>query len=118
MLKKEEHENLLKQIADSGGDTANMLDLMQKLRDDFDEREGMLKKYGEKYDGENSPKEDVETEKEKDGVNWKEKYADLERKYKERFFTTPKEVKEETEEDVERDGKKQSFEELFTEREG
>lgn len=93
MLKKEEHENLLKQIADSGGDTANMLDLMQKLRDDFDEREGMLKKYSEKY-------------------------ADLERKYKERFFTTPKEVQEETEEDVERDGKKQSYEDLFTEREG
>lgn len=47
---KSEHENLLKEIAMTGGDTDNMLKLLQKLRDDFDEREGMLRKGGESRD--------------------------------------------------------------------
>ena len=51
-LTKAEHENLLKEIAMTGGDTDNMLKLMQRLRDDFDEREGMLRKYGEERDKE------------------------------------------------------------------
>lgn len=109
---KEEHEGLLKQIAETGGDTENMLDLIQKLRDDYDERIGM----------ENKIQED---ETELGGEKWKEKYEELRRKYIDRFFATPEEakkdmyeVKEEAKEDVKRDGKKVSFEELFEEREG
>lgn len=61
-MTKEEHENLLKEIAMTGGDTDNMLKLMQKLRDDFDEREGMLRKYGEEKD-KNRPDTKGEEEK-------------------------------------------------------
>lgn len=47
---REEYENLLKEIANSGGDTPAMMELLQKLRDDYDEREGLLKRYGEERD--------------------------------------------------------------------
>lgn len=118
MLKKDEHEELLRAIADSGGDTANMLDLMQKLRDDYDEREGMLKKYGETRDGENAEGKDEERSEGEKEVNWREKYDDLERRYKERFFTTPTEVKREQTENIKEDGKEYKYEKLFEEREG
>ena len=56
---------------------------------------------------------------------WKQKYEDLDKswreKYKARFFnseTTPAEVKEEQEENVENDGEVRDYEELFEEREG
>lgn len=51
-MTKQEHDNLLMEIAKSGGDTPKMLELMQKLRDDFDDREGELKRYGEMRDKE------------------------------------------------------------------
>lgn len=44
---REEYINLLKEIGMSGGDTPKMMGLLQKLRDDYDEREGMLKRYNE-----------------------------------------------------------------------
>lgn len=49
-LTKREHEDLLMEIALSGGDTPKMLELMQKLRDDFDDREGQLRRYNEERD--------------------------------------------------------------------
>lgn len=118
MLSKDEHENLLKAIADSGGDTANMLDLMQKLRDDYDEREGMLAKYGETRDGEDAEGKDEERTEGETKVDWRAKYDDLEKRYKERFFTTREEVKEEQTEDIKEDGKEYEYEKLFEEREG
>lgn len=134
---KEEHENLLREIAESGGDTAKMLELMQNLRDDFDEREGELKRYDEKRDKERPEGEAKEDDKirqeskeadredkrerrdplSKDTVSRNE-YDELKRKYIERFFSTPDEAKKSQEEDVKRDGKKQSFEELFEKKEG
>ena len=62
---------------------------------------------------------------ESDSVDWKAKYAQLDadwrKRYKERFMgtsTTPEEVVTEQEENVEEDGEKRSYEELFEEREG
>lgn len=124
ILTKEEHEALLREIAESGGDTPKMLDAMQKLRDEYDERMGELKRYGETYDGENRDRredENREVDERMDGeskIDWESRYRDLESKYRERFFTTPREVKEEQKEDVIEDGKKKSYEELFEEREG
>lgn len=107
---KQEHEDLLKEIAASGGDTPKMLELMQKLRDDFDEREGMLKKLGEKRDSETPEGTRAEEEKirdesrkdnEEDGGERRKAYdalgdtvsrADYEalrRKYIDRFFSDP-----------------------------
>lgn len=60
---KKEHDDLLREIAMTGGDTPKMLELMQKLRDDFDEREGMLRQYGEKAD--KTPPEGIKEAEEK-----------------------------------------------------
>lgn len=137
MLDKDSHENLLKEIAATGGDTPAMLELMQKLRDDFDEREGMLRKDGEAKDSESPDGEDkevdkireesVEDNKEDGGIRRdplsadmvsRAMYDDLRKKYIERFFSNPEEVKQDQEEDVKRDGEGQSFDDLFKKREG
>lgn len=44
---KKEHDDLLKEIAMTGGATPKMMELLQKLRDDYDDRAGMLRKEGE-----------------------------------------------------------------------
>lgn len=68
---REEYTNLLKEIAMSGGDTPKMMGLLQKLRDDYDEREGMLKRYNETagttpIDGEPKAAEEIRQESEED----------------------------------------------------
>lgn len=132
----EEYENLLKEIANSGGDTPAMMELLQKLRDDYDEREGMLKRYGEERDkkapeGSEEEREKIRKESEEDDVEDKgkrriayedyvprEEYETLRKKYIERFFTTPDRAKRDQRENVMEDGKKRSFEQLFKDREG
>lgn len=100
---KEEHENLLREIAETGGDTPTMLELLQKLRDDFDDREGMLRKYGEEKDrkdpvGEQQEDEKIRNESKEDNAEDngmrrdpmetvpKADYEELRRQYIERFF--------------------------------
>lgn len=124
-------EKILRRIMESGGMTEDMERDVERLKDDFDEREGILKRYGETYDGEDqdeyeySERDDVNIytprEEEKD---WKKEYDDLKARYMDRFFGTS-EVKEdfngtieETEEDVKRDGEVQSFDELLERTEG
>lgn len=132
----EEYENLLKEIANSGGDTPAMMELLQKLRDDYDEREGMLKRYGEERDkkapeGSEEEREKIRKESEEDNVEDRgerriayedyvprEEYETLRKKYIERFFTTPDRAKRDQRENVMDDGKKRSFEQLFKDREG
>lgn len=116
MLTKQEHDDLLKEISETGGDTPAMLELMQKLRDDFDEREGMLRKDGETADstpieGEAKAEDEIREEstednKEDGGLRRdplpadmvpRSDYDELRRKYIERFFTTPDEAKAEQE---------------------
>ena len=68
---REEYINLLKEIAMSGGDTPKMMGLLEKLRDDYDEREGMLKRYNETADtkpieGETKAAEEIRKESEED----------------------------------------------------
>lgn len=134
-MTKEEHENLLKEIANSGGDTANMLKLLQRLRDDFDEREGMLKRYGEERDKERPQGEEKEYEKLKDEAREDDKedggerrraygdsarrrggddrrdyvprdeYERLRREYIDRFFSSPREADREQDEDIRKDDK-------------
>lgn len=133
---REEYENLLKEIANSGGDTPAMMELLQKLRDDYDEREGLLKRYGEEGDkrapeGSEEERDKIRKESEEDNIEDKgerriayddyvprEDYEELRKKYIERFFTSPDKAKRMQKENVMDDGKKRSFEELFKEREG
>lgn len=128
MYTKKEYDDLLREIAKSGGDTPNMLKLMQKLRDDFDEREGMLKRYSESSDKREPEGTKVEEEKireesrrddredggerrrayDGDTVSRRE-YEDLRRKYIDRFFSDPERFGDEKKKE---DGDI-SFEDLF-----
>lgn len=105
-LSKQEHEDLLRAIADTSGDTAATIDLIEKLRTDFDER------------GEVTPQEEIFDTT--DGLKWRDKFADLNKKYIDRFFTTAVEVKVDQAEDVKKDTEsgETTFDDLFKEREG
>ncbi len=124
-------EKILRRIMESGGMTEDMERDVERLKDDFEEREGILKRYGETYDGEDrdeyvySERDDINVytpkEEEKD---WKQEYDNLKERYMNRFFGTS-DVKEEfddtmedTKEDVKRDGTVQSFDELLERVEG
>lgn len=124
-------EKILRRIMESGGMTEDMERDVERLKDDFDEREGILKRYGETYDGEDrdeydySERDDINIytpkEEEKD---WKQEYDNLKERYMDRFFGTS-DVKDEfdntmedTKEDVKRDGAVQSFAELLERMEG
>ena len=102
-LDRESYMNLLKEIADTGGPTDNMMELLQKLRDDFDDREGELRARGEQADSENPGteateehirEESIEDNKEDGGLRRdpmegyvpQADYDDLKRRYIERFF--------------------------------
>ena len=83
--------------------------------DDSDEALSFLEDVTDTYD-------DLERRAAGDGEDWKGKYEALDgewrKRYRERFFGTREEVKEEQEEDVKDDGKVRSFDTLFEEREG
>lgn len=77
-------ENLLKDIMQTGGLTETMEESIRKLKDEFDEREGILAKYGEAYDG----TQESYTWQPKDDTDWKGKFEQLEARYRERFFSS------------------------------
>lgn len=108
---------------ETGGLTPEMEEDISKLQSEFDEREGVLKKFGEVYDGEDKDEYDYKENTQIEPTdNYKIKYEEMRQKYLDRFFggVEPKveEIKEETEEDVKRDGEEQSYEDLFEKREG
>lgn len=122
-------DTLLKRIMESGGLTADMEKDIERLRGDFDEREGILKKYGEEYNGEADEYEFTENvSRETSDGEWENKYKELKQRYIDRFFggieegnedgkEEGEEIKEEQEEDIEKDGKELSYDKLFEERE-
>lgn len=105
---------ILDEIWESGGLSEDMGELISKLKDDFDEREGMLRRFGEVYDGEDKDEYDYMVNEVED---YKDRYLDLKKKYKDRFFGKAKEIEDEQVEDIKRDGTEQTFEDLFKERE-
>lgn len=119
MLSKEEYDGVLKEIAESGGDTPHVLELVERLRDDYDERIGMEREEAREGEYETPQELGYKTAAEvpADMVPRAE-YENLRSKYIERFFSSPEEVKEEQTEDVKRDGEKQTFEQLFERKEG
>lgn len=92
MLTKRGYYNILDNIFQTGGLSEAMEEDLKKLKDDYEEREGMLKKYGEVYDGDD--KEEYEyKEFETDSEDWKTKYetannelAAFKERYRKRFF--------------------------------
>lgn len=125
LLTKSGANKILRRIMETGGLTEDMEQDIKRLQNDFDEREGMLRNYGEVYDGEDmdeyeyKPREQAVIEETED---FKSKYEEMRQKYLDRFFggtvNEVEEIKEEQTEDVERDGTEQTYEALFEEREG
>lgn len=136
ILSRRGMDKILRRIMETGGLTDDMEKDIQRLKDDFDEREGILKRYGEVYDGEDRDEyeysgrdsESVYTPREEDKIeeDWRGRYEEMKRRYIDRFFggrdlkdtEEYKEIMKETEEDVRRDGEKQTFDELLERTEG
>lgn len=129
ILTKTGMNKILRRIMETGGLTPDMEEDIQRLRDDFDEREGILKKYGKTYDGKDIDEyeytgrdmDEIYTskEEEKDAKEWRTKYEEMKARYLDRFFggvdndKNFEETMNETREDVERDGEPQTFDELL-----
>lgn len=129
MRTRRAYEELLSRLMASGELTPDMEEDFRQLKDELDEREGMLARYGETYDGENKeydwkPREEevVDTPKE-NVVDWKAKYDEMKQRYIDRFMGR---VKEENLRDLKEDltrgedeGRKEEvvYEDLFTESE-
>lgn len=119
------YEELLTRLMNSGELTPDMEEDFRRLKDELDEREGMLTRYGETYDGENKEYEwvarEVETDGTKDGsddvvqddkendvidtseenaIDWEAKYKDLKERYIDRFMGR---IKEENLDDMRND---------------
>lgn len=89
LLTKRAAENLLRRLWETGGLNPDMEADLQRLRDDFDEREGILRKYGEVYDGEDKDEYDwteTRTAAEAQSNNWEDKYKEMKQRYIDRFF--------------------------------
>lgn len=123
LLTKTGIKNLLNRLWETGGLSADMEADIKRLQDDFDEREGMLRKYGEVYDGED--REEYEfVEKPSETEDWKGKYEEMKSRYVNRFFNGEetrkdgdsddfKTVMDGEEEDVREDGETKSFDDLL-----
>lgn len=125
LLTKAGITKILRRIMETGGLTDDMEKDIKRLQDDFDEREGILKTYGETYDGEDKDEYDFKGREKtqfSEGEDYKGKYEEMKQKYLDRFFggvgNEVEDIKEETKEDVKRDGTEQTFEDLFEKREG
>lgn len=133
ILTKKGMDTLLRRIMETGGVSEAMESDIQRIRDDFDEREGMLRRFGEVYDGEDrdeydySPRstDDIYTPREeaKDYEDWRGRYEEMRQRYLDRFFggrdeDDYRDIMEEQEADVKRDGRPQTFDELLEKTEG
>lgn len=129
MRTRQAYEELLARLMASGELTPDMEEDFRRLKDELDEREGILARYGETYDGENKeydwkPREEeiIDTPKE-NTIDWKARYDEMKQRYIDRFMGR---VKEENLRDLREDltsgedeGRKEEvvYEDLFTESE-
>lgn len=110
MLSKKGYENLIARIFETGGLTDAMEADLKKLKDELDEREVILRKYGEPYDGE----DDEYEYRERNDRDYKTEYEALKERYIRRFMSG-KETDEENIVEVLEEGepKKREFKDLF-----
>lgn len=115
LFTKKGYDNILQRIWETGGMTPDMEEDIRRLRDEFDEREGILREYGEEYDVEqeeyefrrrnngseisDSGSDTTEITDTEDPVSetndrieidnkpdWESRYRKLEQRYKDTFF--------------------------------
>lgn len=101
LLTRRGYMDLLTRIFETGGLTESMEADLQRLKDDFDEREGILRKRGEVYDGEDRDEYDYMERADDWEARYNEmdgKYHALQQRYTERFFgKSPDTLQEEME---------------------
>lgn len=108
-------EKLARRIMESGGLTEQMESDVRRLKDDFDERECILRKYGETYDGEDQdeyewkeidsrlareddPDTTVMDDTSVNAKDWEKEYKLLQQRYLDAFWG--REVKNDNETDI------------------
>lgn len=79
MLTRRGYGSLIDRAKETGGLTPEMQEDLEKLRGELDERDGLLRKYGETYDGE-SEEEEWEF-REREVPDYKAQYDALTAKY-------------------------------------
>lgn len=109
-------EKLLRRLFETGGLTPDMEEDIKRLKDDFDEREGILRKYGEVYDGEDRDDYDYRELERRGGDNkdtdvvytpreeekdWEKRYNELKDRYIARFLGKSEEVLRKAEKEAE-----------------
>lgn len=124
ILTKTGMDKILRRIMETGGLTEDMEKDIDRLRSDFDEREGMLRRYGETYDGEDMDEYEWRGRDDESREDWRGRYEEMRQRYLDRFFggrdegEEYREIMRETDEDVRRDGDPQTFDELLEKTEG
>ena len=113
-MTRDEYMSLIMEISELTGDNDDIMSKLDQLRTAYDMRE---------TETSITENETVYTDSDvmdSDGVRWSEKYDDMRRRYRERFFSSPEEAKESQAEDIEKDDKSTqlTFDDLFEEREG
>ena len=126
LLTQRGYYEILDRAFDTGGLTEDMQKDLMRLKGELDERDGLLRRYGETYDGESEerewefrerPVEDYESRyREAQG-----KLEELTRRYNERFYNPPDSHDTDTildtgEQVLDRNSADITMDELFTER--
>lgn len=107
-MTREEFTAAIKEISELTGDNDAVMERLAAVQNAFNELE--------------APNVPLYTEVDvfdDDGVRWSQKYDDMRRRYRERFFGGIEEAKDDQNEDIEKDdtATEMSFEELFDGRE-
>ena len=83
MISEKSYNSIIRNIIDSGGMSEDMTRDMERLKDELDQRNGMLRRYGEITDNEDGGA--IFTAKDV-GEDWRGKYEEMRKRYYDRFF--------------------------------
>ena len=106
-MTKEEYNNKLKRISELSNDNEEVMSIAREIQAELDS-------YNEKEYYEENQVYDT------DGRLWAEKYQEVKKEYRDKFFSTPSEAIENQNNDLKKDNNSAnvSFEDLFNNREG
>lgn len=106
-MTRDEFKAKLDRLGELAQENDEVMEILAEINTDRDEMEGR-EVYGQTdvFDS--------------DGVRWSEKYDNMRRRYRERFFSSPGEAKDDQVDDIEKDddSTEMTFESLFDSREG
>lgn len=127
ILTKTGMDKILRKFMEIENLSPEMENDIQRIRDDFNEREDFLNKCGKTYEGEDLDEYEYalcDINDENDAKEWRAKYEEMKTRYIDRFFSGEdgskkfEKIMNETREDVKRDSKPQTFDELLERIEG